>query len=503
MPLDSLPDAVVYALGEVVREQNKAWQLEHAITVAETKALLADARRELADMQRQNSELRGELKDAVNALGAKLEERVSEAVSGLKDGEDGERGTGVDLVERVGNSLIVKLDNGQTFDLGELPQGEKGDPGEKGSSGEKGDPGEKGEQGEEGKQGVAGEPGLQGDPGEKGEPGLHGESVTGPQGPQGERGTGVALVQRDGNKLLLKLDDETIIDCGELPHGEKGDPGEGGLQGPPGESIIGPKGDPGIGIACMRREGNKIFVQLDNDGVIDLGELPVGPKGESGESVVGPAGPQGGPGIGISSIERDGSRLFVELEDGRRFDAGHIVGGQGPQGFPGVGVKDFFIDRDGVLLITRDNGEIHRVGNIVGKDGAPGRDGVNFDEWQFSAEDGGRYLVVSGIKEGSPVHRVKLATPVFRGVWREGVEYLEGDEVLLGGNVKIAVRDAPGRPQENDGWQLKQKKPADGGNAYDLALRDGFTGTRQQWLASLQGPRGEKGEPGKDAGPLG
>ena len=42
----------------------------------------------------------------------------------------------------------------------------------------------------------------------------------------------------------------------------------------------------------------------------------------------------------------------------------------------------------------------------------------------------------------------------------------------------------------------------DGASAYELAVKNGFTGTEAEWLASLKGADGEKGEKG-DAGPQG
>ncbi|GAK32120.1 hypothetical protein WOSG25_450010, partial [Weissella oryzae SG25] len=40
-------------------------------------------------------------------------------------------------------------------------------------------------------------------------------------------------------------------------------------------------------------------------------------------------------------------------------------------------------------------------------------------------------------------------------------------------------------------------KGKDGDSAYQVALNDGFTGTEEEWLKSLQGEQGEPGPPGK------
>src|SRR3546814_3485220 len=43
---------------------------------------------------------------------------------------------------------------------------------------------------------------------------------------------------------------------------------------------------------------------------------------------------------------------------------------------------------------------------------------------------------------------------------------------------------------------------AAGASAYDMAVAEGFSGTEQQWLASLVGPQGSQGETGAQ-GPQG
>ena len=42
------------------------------------------------------------------------------------------------------------------------------------------------------------------------------------------------------------------------------------------------------------------------------------------------------------------------------------------------------------------------------------------------------------------------------------------------------------------------KKPLEGKSAYEIALEEGFEGTKEEWLASLKGEKGEKGAEGKD-----
>ena len=75
-----------------------------------------------------------------------------------------------------------------------------------------------------------------------------------------------------------------------------------------------------------------------------------------------------------------------------------------------------------------------------------------------------------------------------------------------------AVREAPlARKEVWDGtaWVSAESTPGDGGStagapgpsAYQIAVANGYAGTEQEWLASLRGPKGDRGEPGAKGDP--
>lgn len=45
-------------------------------------------------------------------------------------------------------------------------------------------------------------------------------------------------------------------------------------------------------------------------------------------------------------------------------------------------------------------------------------------------------------------------------------------------------------------FKVTPRAPVDGKSAYEVAVENGFAGTEAQWLESLVGPQGEKGDPG-------
>ncbi|MYV48228.1 hypothetical protein [Streptomyces sp. SID2888] len=61
----------------------------------------------------------------------------------------------------------------------------------------------------------------------------------------------------------------------------------------------------------------------------------------------------------------------------------------------------------------------------------------------------------------------------------------------------VAVKGDPGPPGEQ-GEPGPEGQP--GADAYEVAVTEGFVGTRAEWLASLIGPQGEKGDPGGGGG---
>ncbi|GGB41734.1 hypothetical protein F3157_08115 [Virgibacillus dakarensis] len=66
------------------------------------------------------------------------------------------------------------------------------------------------------------------------------------------------------------------------------------------------------------------------------------------------------------------------------------------------------------------------------------------------------------------------------------------------GNPVAISTDAPMPVALSGVESIKGDKGDNGDSAYQVAVKNGFKGTEQEWLASLKGP---KGDPGKDAEP--
>ena len=150
-------------------------------------------------------------------------------------------------------------------------------------------------------------------------------------------------------------------------------------------------------------------------------------------------------------------------EPGPRGEPGPM-GPQGEKGADGVGMAGAVIDRDGNLVITLTNGETKMLGPVVGKDGAPGRDGADglgFEDMSFDFDDAGR--PVATFSRGDVVKSVRLPCIIDRGVYKPDAAYLKGDAVSYGGSLWIAQKDAPeGRPDGSPDWRLAVKKGRDG-----------------------------------------
>lgn len=127
-------------------------------------------------------------------------------------------------------------------------------------------------------------------------------------------------------------------------------------------------------------------------------------------------------------------------------------------------VSGGIIDRDGVLFFTLSDGEVRKVGPVVGKDGAPGRngdDGLGFDDLDLVETDDGVEL---RFVRGEVVKTFPLPVVIDRGVFKEGTAYRKGNGVTWGGSFWIAQKDGPeGKPDGPDsGWRLAVKRGQNG-----------------------------------------
>lgn len=153
-----------------------------------------------------------------------------------------------------------------------------------------------------------------------------------------------------------------------------------------------------------------------------------------------------------------------------------------PKPKDGRGIKELLIDRDGHLVATLDDGEVWRVGNVVGKDAdmpailkaiesqvkeavaaipkpKDGVDGVGFDDMRMEEREDGCYLV---FQRGEVVKAFRVPVVIDRGVYSAGKVYRKGDGVTWAGSFWIAQEDTSEKPDTGKGWRLAVKKGRDG-----------------------------------------
>lgn len=185
-----------------------------------------------------------------------------------------------------------------------------------------------------------------------------------------------------------------------------------------------------------------------------------GDQGESGIGLIGPAGEKGATG-----------------ERGEKGD-------KGDQGATGVGLAGALIDRNGELLLTMTNGEVHGLGPVVGRDGEAGkdgaagkdgRDGLGFDDLEVTQENVRNFAF--RFKRGDQVKSFDFELPVmlYAGVFKDGNQYQAGDTVTCNGSLwhcNVPTIERPGEPGHD--WTLIAKRGRDGKN----------------------GDKGSKGDPG-------
>lgn len=246
-----------------------------------------------------------------------------------RDGVDGKDGRGVAAVNKSEDGeLTIRLTDGETVNLGR----------------------------------IVGKDGLDGTHGKDGKDGVHGKD-----------GRGVAAISKsDDGHLLVRLTDGETVDLGRIV-GKDGRDGQDGRDGADGSH--------GKGIFALWKEEGELVAKMTDGEVVNLGRV-VGDRGEKGESGRdGRDGVNGVDGRSIKAVRKDGVNLLIDLDDGETVNLGDV---RGEKGEDGVGVVSAAID-DQTLTLRFTNGEVQRVGNVVGRDGRdgapglPGRDGRSFN----------------------------------------------------------------------------------------------------------------------------
>jgi hypothetical protein len=234
------------------------------------------------------------------------------------------------------------------------------------------------------------------------------------------------------------------------PQGEKGEPGEAGRDGTDG--LAGKDAEPlseaQIAVALSRHfEANPPAAGKDGRDGVDGKDGRDGIDGEKGlDGAEGPVGAQGA----------DGQR-GVDGKDGR----------------DGCDVTEAMIDRDGNLVVVFSDGRSKALGLVVGRDGVDGskgeagRDGLTVTDFATDLSEDGRFLTLSLENEQTKVaHTLQLPTMIYRGGYKEGVEYVEGDTVTFGGSLWCCSAPTTEKPIEGrDCWRLAARKGRDGKDA--------------------------------------
>lgn len=155
--------------------------------------------------------------------------------------------------------------------------------------------------------------------------------------------------------------------------------------------------------------------------------------------------------------------LVLKGEPGPRGENGE-PGKDGQKGADGLGLAGAMIDRDGALQITLTNGEVKNLGQIVGKDGSDGKDGVSLESFDMEYLPESHEITVKAVCQGRTKELRYPAGGIHsKGYWREGVRAKAGEAWVQDGSLWIAVKDNASKPATNDeGWIIAARKGRDG-----------------------------------------
>ncbi|MEG8222423.1 hypothetical protein OSJ57_17610 [Sphingomonas sp. HH69] len=130
---------------------------------------------------------------------------------------------------------------------------------------------------------------------------------------------------------------------------------------------------------------------------------------------------RGADAVGVASANVKNDRLYIVMSDGTEADAGHVRGESGKDGIP-FGVDD-------LNMSLMEDGRTIRLAFAKGE-----------TEYAF---------------------QIGVPTMIYRGVYREGSAYEQGDTVTWGGSLWHADKATSGKPDSGD-WTLAAKRGRDG-----------------------------------------
>jgi hypothetical protein len=442
---------------------------------------------------------------------------------------DGRKGTGIKSIGKSeSNTIVIELDDSQVIEIG-LPDGQIGPQGDKGI-------GIKGvSQGEDKSLVIE----LDND---------QSFSFPIPAGEQGATGAGIkSISQTDSKSISILLDNDESFTVA-LPAGERGMDGIGikSIEQPDPSIVLfefdnnekvevklpcnkGETGESGAGIETALWEVNKVY----REGAIvchHLGQYFKALKdthldpdsedwvrlGSGGLRFCKSYAPDAEYRTGDLYVKDYG--LFGVFDGEHRIIAGRgAKGDRGEKGMPGRDGKDaadiIAFETDGlkaVLVMQDQNGDInHRSIDFTDAVKKEIHDHQKDASGNLDIDD-----VIAAIGAYSSHLSDADAIPVkfYRGLWEASAKYELGDSVTFDASLYLATATSQGEipagaivKPGSSSWQIIVMGSSLGGSgggggdgtpgapglsAYEIAVQNGFVGTEQEWLDSLQGEQG-------------